>query len=240
MVAFNLHQIFLTNHKWDRERTDYGVSGFSPSVLCPLWCCGILGKSWKIFFWWLQEANVRKCVIFVTIPPENKSLFICEETKIYSNTDDYIEMILNEIKDMYSWFEHNTEIYCYYWIWFYIFAILLRCDVVTAVEKKNTKGYKLIFPNVCCPLFTEHNTRILVINHIYLKKKIQYNTKIFSFLKAVTNIVQRWSSVMTFKYKIVMKSLLKNIKSNMNIWNFYGKNLLLTALANMYKKSENK
>lgn len=111
-------------------------------------------------------------------------------------------------------------------------------------RKKNTKGYKLIFPNVCCPLFTEHNTRILVINHIYLKKKNlftgQYNTKIFSFLKAVTNIVQRWSSVMTFKYKIVMKSLLKNIKSNMNIWNFYGKNLLLTALANMYKKSENK
>ena len=49
-------------------------------------------------------------------------------------------------------FEHDTEMYmCQYWVWFYIFTILLHCNVVTAMEikKKNTKEYKLIFPNVC-------------------------------------------------------------------------------------------
>lgn len=98
-------------------------------------------------------ANVRKCVIFVTIPPENKSLFICEETKIYNTTDDYIE-IMTDFKNikktdinenMYSsfGFEHDTEMYmCQYWVWFYIFTILLHCNVVTAMEikKKKYKG----------------------------------------------------------------------------------------------------
>lgn len=67
-------------------------------------------------------------------------------------TDDFKWCKTDINENMYSsfGFEHDTEMYMRQsWVWFYIFTILLHCNVVTAMEKKNIKEHKLIFPNVC-------------------------------------------------------------------------------------------
>lgn len=159
----NSHRMFLTNHKRNGRETRRNI------VYLLFVCVFCVYNSVKAFwgrvewyFQWLYVASVRKCVIFVTIPSENKIYLSVKRQEIY-NTDDYIEIMtdfkwckrdINE--NMYSsfGFEHNTEMYMrQYWVWFYIFTILLHCNVVTAMEKKKIiKEYKLIFFK-CVSLF---------------------------------------------------------------------------------------